>query len=71
MGGFPENEISEDLDLAFKAYTRGVKFKFEEKVVVRLKTPSSWREWLNRDGGEDTVLHSGLNTTTKSYYGRR
>ena len=48
LGGFPENEISEDLGLAFKAYTRGVKFKFEEKVVVRLKAPSSWREWFKQ-----------------------
>ena len=48
LGGLPENEISEDLGLAFKAYTRGVKFKFEEKVVVRLKAPSSWREWFKQ-----------------------
>ena len=48
LEGFPENEISEDLGLAFKAYTRGVKFKFEEKVVVQLKAPSSWREWFKQ-----------------------
>jgi len=48
LRGFPENEISEDLGLAFKAYTRGVKFKFEEKVIVRLKAPSSWREWFKQ-----------------------
>jgi len=51
LEGFPENEISEDLGLAFKAYTRGVKFKFEEKVVVRLKAPSSWREWFKQRWG--------------------
>jgi len=48
LGGFPEDEISEDLGLAFKAYMRGVKFKFEEGVVVRLKAPASWRDWFRQ-----------------------
>ena len=48
LGGFPEDEISEDLGLAFKAYTRGARFKFEERVVVRLKAPAGWREWFRQ-----------------------
>jgi len=48
LGGFPEDEISEDLGLAFKAYMRGVKFKFKEEVVVRLKAPASWRDWFRQ-----------------------
>ena len=48
LGGFPEDEISEDLGLAFKAYVRSVKFKFEERVVVRLKAPASWRDWFRQ-----------------------
>jgi len=46
-GGFSK-VISEDLDLAVKAFMKGRKFKYAEKIEVYTRAPSNWREWLKQ-----------------------
>ena len=45
VGGFAK-VISEDLDLAVKAFLRNRRFKFADKIEVYTKAPSNWRCWL-------------------------
>jgi cellulose synthase/poly-beta-1,6-N-acetylglucosamine synthase-like glycosyltransferase len=45
VGGFAK-VISEDLDLAVKAFLRNRRFKFADKIEVYTKAPSTWRSWL-------------------------
>lgn len=45
VGGFAK-VISEDLDLAAKAFFRNRRFKFTDKVEVYTKAPSKWRSWF-------------------------
>jgi len=44
-GGFAK-VISEDLDLAAKAFFLNKRFKFTDKVEVYTRAPSKWRSWL-------------------------
>ncbi|MEM2947460.1 MAG: glycosyltransferase family 2 protein [Candidatus Bathyarchaeia archaeon] len=45
VGGFAK-VVSEDLDLAARAFFRNKRFKFTSKVEVYTKAPSNWRSWL-------------------------
>jgi cellulose synthase/poly-beta-1,6-N-acetylglucosamine synthase-like glycosyltransferase len=45
VGGFAK-VISEDLDLAAKAFFLNKRFKFADKVEVYTRAPSKWRSWL-------------------------
>ncbi|MEM3566433.1 MAG: glycosyltransferase family 2 protein [Candidatus Bathyarchaeia archaeon] len=45
VGGFAK-VISEDLDLAAKAFFLNKRFKFTDKAEVYTKAPSKWRSWL-------------------------
>ncbi|MEM3701052.1 MAG: glycosyltransferase family 2 protein [Candidatus Bathyarchaeia archaeon] len=45
VGGFAK-VVSEDLDLAAKAFFRNKQFKFTDKVEVYTKAPSKWRNWF-------------------------
>jgi biofilm PGA synthesis N-glycosyltransferase PgaC len=47
VGGFSK-VVSEDLDLAVKAFMKGRRFKYAEKIEVYTEAPSNWREWLNQ-----------------------
>jgi len=44
-GGFSK-VISEDLDLAVKAFLKNKSYKYENKVEVCTEAPSDWRSWL-------------------------
>ncbi len=45
VGGFAK-VVSEDLDLAVKAFLRNRRFRFADKIEVYTKAPSNWRGWL-------------------------
>jgi len=45
VGGFAK-VVSEDLDLAAKAFLRNRRFKFANRIEVHTKVPSNWRSWL-------------------------
>ncbi|MEM0007987.1 MAG: glycosyltransferase family 2 protein [Candidatus Bathyarchaeia archaeon] len=45
VGGFAK-VVSEDLDLAARAFYRNKRFKFTNKAEVYTKAPSGWRSWL-------------------------
>ncbi|MEM1551540.1 MAG: glycosyltransferase family 2 protein [Candidatus Bathyarchaeia archaeon] len=45
VGGFAK-VVSEDLDLAARAFHRNKRFKFTNKAEVYTKVPSGWRGWL-------------------------
>ncbi|MEM3565728.1 MAG: glycosyltransferase family 2 protein [Candidatus Bathyarchaeia archaeon] len=45
VGGFAK-VVSEDLDLAARAFFRNRRFKFTNKAEVYTKAPSKWRGWL-------------------------
>jgi len=45
VGGFAK-VVSEDLDLAIKAFLRNRRFKYSGEVEVYTKAPSNWRNWL-------------------------
>jgi biofilm PGA synthesis N-glycosyltransferase PgaC len=45
VGGFAK-VVSEDLDLAVKAFLRNRRFRFADKIEVYTKAPLNWRSWL-------------------------
>jgi cellulose synthase/poly-beta-1,6-N-acetylglucosamine synthase-like glycosyltransferase len=45
VGGFAK-VVSEDLDLAVKAFLRNRRFRFADKIEVYTKAPSNWKSWL-------------------------
>lgn len=45
VGGFAK-VVSEDLDLAVKAFLRNRRFRFADKIEVYTTAPSNWRGWL-------------------------
>jgi len=45
VGGFAR-VVSEDLDLAAKAFFLNKRFKFTDKAEVYTKAPSKWRGWF-------------------------
>ncbi|MEM2280819.1 MAG: glycosyltransferase family 2 protein, partial [Candidatus Bathyarchaeia archaeon] len=47
VGGF-SRVVSEDLDLAVKTLLRNKRFKYEDRVEVYTRAPSSWRGWLSQ-----------------------
>lgn len=47
LGGF-RRVISEDLDIALRAFLQGCKYKFSDKVEAFTKVPSTWKKWYNQ-----------------------
>lgn len=47
LGGFP-NAICEDLELAFKAYSLGVSYRFAEDIEVHNAVDPSLRRWVSQ-----------------------
>ncbi|MEM3579370.1 MAG: glycosyltransferase family 2 protein [Candidatus Bathyarchaeia archaeon] len=47
VGGFSK-VVSEDLDLAVKAFLRNKSYKYEDRVEVHTKAPSNLRSWLSQ-----------------------
>lgn len=40
--------VSEDLDLAVKAFLKNKSYKYEDRIEVFTKAPSNWRSWLSQ-----------------------
>ncbi|MEM0057731.1 MAG: glycosyltransferase family 2 protein [Candidatus Bathyarchaeia archaeon] len=47
VGGFSK-VVSEDLDLAFKTLLKNKRFKYEGRVEIYTRAPSTWKGWLKQ-----------------------
>lgn len=47
LGGF-QSVISEDLDIGIRAFLNECKFRFVDRIEVKIKVSPSWRQWFNQ-----------------------
>lgn len=47
LGGFKQC-ILEDLDIGYRSFFHGLRFKFIHETEVIVDPPASWREWINQ-----------------------
>lgn len=47
LGGFKQS-VLEDLDIGYRSFFHGLRFRFIHETEVVVDPPSSWQEWLNQ-----------------------